>query len=788
MHELLLETGASRSLVRRAVGVCIVIESIKHIRSVGRFKEDAPSALSFANLTLIYAENAKGKSTLAAVFRSLAASDPEPIIERTRLGAVKEPHVVIDCCNIAVFQAGAWNRQESGIVVYDDQFVDDNVHSGLEVESEHRKNLHTWIIGSKAVALDRQVRKLASVVEEHNRTLKQIESRIDSGVLRGMNIQMFCDIPVDPEIDAKIDAARGRLQAADQAEAIAKAPLLETLHIEPISLDPLNIILGQSLPKIEEAALNKVREHFRSLGAGGERWVAERAAPPGSAEASEQAICPYCGRSLAGVELIEHYQAYFSEAYRSLVASIDESLRGHTERNRSLVVTAFGDADRVAQQRRTFWARFDPSLPLIDFDPTTIARCWARLDEAIVRQLQEKQRRPLDHIALSEDVERESAELAAHVSSLKAVNRQIAEINKKVQELKDVARDQDRQSLADELISLERTKSRHSAEIGQHCSDYIAELAKKGATENDRIEARAELEEERERAFEEFPIQLNSYLDEFNADFRIDQLRPTNTRSGTSSDFSLVIEEIAVPLQTNNRRVHEEAPQQFRNTLSAGDRRTLASAIYFAGVDRAAKAEGVVAVIDDPASSLDENRTKATAQAIGSLAKRIDQVIVLSHSKQFLDKIAGFTHGVATSYLQIADRAGVSHNAGWDIEADLQDDHLKRHNRLVAFIDGADDNPSDVVREIRPHLEHFLRITLPAEFVETQMLGQFIGSCRKSAAEGIEVMSSERLEELEKLNDFATTFHHNGSLESRTELVGFAKRALRFAKPEFNRS
>lgn len=764
-----------------------MIESINHIQSVGRFKEDAPDGLAFKRLTLIYAENAKGKSTLAAVFRSLGANKPDPIIERTRLGANEDPHVVIECDGTAVFQDGAWNHGHPGIMVYDDQFVEDNVHSGLQVESEHRKNLHTWIIGSNAVALDRRVRELASVVEEHNNQLRQIESRIGSGVLRGMDIAKFCALAEDPDIDAKIDGVRGRLRAIDQAEAIAKAPLLEQLRIQPLPVDPLVAILGQSLPEIEEAALSRVRDHFMSLGPGGEQWVAQQAASAGDGPAGEPRTCPYCGRSLAGVELVEHYQAYFGEAYRSLIASIDESLRGHSERSRSLVVTGFGNAVQTIQQRRSFWAEFDPSLPSVDADLSTIAGCWARLDEAMVQQLQDKRRRPLEQIALSEDVKRESAELAQHEASLVAVNRRIAEVNAKAQDLKNVVQGQDRQMLSNEMEDLERLKARHSAEIEQHCTEYLARLAEKEGTEKERKEARKRLKQEREQAFHEFPPTLNRYLEEFNADFRVGQMRPTNTRSGTSSEYDLVIEETSVPLQPQDRGGRGNAPQQFRNTLSAGDRRTLASAIYFAGVDRAAEEDQIIVVIDDPASSLDDHRTKATAQAIGSLVRRVEQVIVFSHGKEFLAKVAGFAREPDTSYLQISDRSGASCMTAWDMQADLQDDHVKRYIRFMAFVEGNDDDLLDVAQKIRPHLEHFLRITLPAEFEGTQMLGPFIGKCREFAARGIQIMSNERIDELDKLNNYCNSFHHSDSPEQRAELVGFVKRTLRFTKPEFDR-
>lgn len=763
-----------------------MIEAIKHIRSVGRFKEDASSDLEFKKLTLIYGENAKGKSTLAAVFRSLATGDPEPIVERSRLGAEEEPHVVVECSGSAVFQDGSWNRSASSVTVYDDQFVEDNVHSGLQVDSEHRKNLHSWIIGSNAVALDRRVRELAQDVDEHNRQLGQIESQIGPGVLQGMEIAKFCDLAEDPDIDVKIDGVRGKIRALDQAEAIANAQLLEPLRIESLPLDPLVEMLAGSLPEIEQTALRRVRDHFMTLGPGGEQWVAQQAASVGSDPDGGPTNCPYCGQSLVGVELVEHYQAYFGEAYRSFVAAIEESVRAHSERNRSQVVTAFGEAVQTVQQRRTFWADFDPSLPSIGVDYAAISGCWAQLDVAMVQQLQDKQRRPLEQIELSEDVKRESAELRRRMAILEGVNGDIADINAKAEVLKSLAQDQNRQSLSDEMTNLERVKARHTAEISKHCRRYLERVALKQATEGERTDARGQLDQERKRAFHEFPATLNRYLEEFNAGFQIDQLRPTNTSSGTSSDYVLVIEELPVPLIAKGRVGVDQAPQQFRNTLSAGDRRTLASAVYFAGVDRAANSGAVVSVIDDPASSLDEHRTKATAQAIGSLVRRVDQVVVLSHNKRFLASVAGSAKNVDTSCLQIKDYMGASLISAWDMDADLQEDHVKRHRRLSAFVDGADDDLVDVAREIRPHLEHFLRITLPGEFGSTQMLGSFIRTCRKSVA-AAEVMSGERLDELEKLNDFSKSFHHSERPEHRDELVGFVRRTLLFAKPEFDR-
>ena len=86
-----------------------MIRAIKYIKNVGRFQEVVAGDCEFARLTLIHAENGRGKSTLAAIFRSLESGAPGPILERHRLGSKDPPRVVVDCADILVFENGSWN-------------------------------------------------------------------------------------------------------------------------------------------------------------------------------------------------------------------------------------------------------------------------------------------------------------------------------------------------------------------------------------------------------------------------------------------------------------------------------------------------------------------------------------------------------------------------------------------------------------------------------------------------------------------------------------------------------
>src|SRR5258705_13164273 len=104
-----------------------MISRLRLLRNIGSFDSVAEGAnIPLARLTLVYAENGRGKTTLAAILRSLASGDPVPIAERRRLAAQHPPHIVLDCDGgppAAMFQNNTWNRTLSNLAIFDDWFV-----------------------------------------------------------------------------------------------------------------------------------------------------------------------------------------------------------------------------------------------------------------------------------------------------------------------------------------------------------------------------------------------------------------------------------------------------------------------------------------------------------------------------------------------------------------------------------------------------------------------------------------------------------------------------------------
>jgi len=153
-----------------------VIQYFQLLRNIGQFDSVIAGAqLPLTKFTLVYAENSRGKTTLAAILRSLGTGEATPVAERKRLSATHPPHIVVGVAGApsCVFQNGAWSSLFPQISVVDDSFVAKNVCSGIEIGADHRQHSHELILGAQGVSLNANLQTQVAKIEEHNRQLKR---------------------------------------------------------------------------------------------------------------------------------------------------------------------------------------------------------------------------------------------------------------------------------------------------------------------------------------------------------------------------------------------------------------------------------------------------------------------------------------------------------------------------------------------------------------------------------------------------------------------------------------
>lgn len=699
-----------------------MINNIQLLRNVGLFNSFTGSRqTAFRKLTLIYAENGRGKTTISAVFRSLSNGDPISIAERKSLNSTNLPHIVIECngaARPAVFQNNSWSRTYPNIRIFDDNFVHENIYSGLEVSSEHRQNLHQVIIGSQGVQLARRVEDLTEQISIIQTEIRRRVNSFTADMLGPFTVDEFCALTPIEDIDTAITQARQRVITMQQAEAVRTTQPFEPFEPPTLETNAILTLLRGTLSDIDTQALRTVQAHLQHLGQLGEMWVSQGMELMGSSAQTHS--CPFCNQSLTGSNLINHYRSYFSEAYTAHKTAINSQLN---KINHILGEDAFMRFNRLITQqaeRHRFWSQF-MTLEKFSVDMGQITRAWQNLRNHLVRLLRTKQEAPLEAVIVNEETTKVIQEYETLRDSVRTLSRSLLEANESIRKLKEEASTGSLIAATNDLKRLCAVKARFSDTVVPLCTAYSDAKERKEAAETQKVQAREALDQHRTTIFPRYQTAINEYLRKFNAGFRISEVQAINPRGISSSTYQIEIHNYRVPLTQQN-----PGEPAFKNTLSSGDRNTLALAFFFASLDQEQALSSNVVIIDDPVSSLDDGRTITTAQEIRAVVQKAEQVILLSHSRRTLCEVWQFADRQNYSALSVMPNVSGSVIETWNVSKESITEYDRQHTLLRKYIQGTERNIREVAKSLRHVLEGYLRVVCTEHFSPGAMIGPFI--------------------------------------------------------------
>jgi wobble nucleotide-excising tRNase len=701
------------------------------------------------------------------------------------LSSQHAPKVIVDCSGgppLAIFDQGAWNRTLPNVAIFDDAFVDANMYSGLTVEPEHRQRLHELVLGTQGVGLHRRVEELAAEIELHNQELRRRSGEIPVTAMQGYSIDAFCALPVVMDAETAIQDTQRRISATREQGTILNGSVFEAIELPGFDISGIAALLARDLPELDAAAATRVQQHVATLGRSGEAWLAGglQRLPKGD---STRVSCPFCLQDVGESAIIDHYRAYFSKEYEELKRAVVEALSAVTRVHGGDATAAFERAVRITVERRQFWGRFC-DLPEVSVDTAEIARAWREAREAIVAILQGKQAAPLESLRIPSGVIAVLAAFETHRQQIASLNVALRDANAALLVVKEQAASGSPAALESDLRRLQASKARHAPEAVAACTAYLDAVSRKAETVSLRDQARVALDQYRKDIFPTYQQSVNGYLQRFNAGFRIDSVASVNTRSGTSCNYSVIIDTKPVPVAGG-------APQagtpSFRNTLSAGDRNTLGLAFFFSFLDQDPSLATKLVIIDDPISSLDEHRAMATVHELRRLVTRTRQVIVLSHDRRFLARVwDGAARGGSCTAVQLARDGQGSSLATWNVKDDATTEYDRRHAMLREYQSSGKGTARDVATAIRPILEGFVRVARPEHFPPSSLLGPFLGVCAQRLGKDDEIFDEPAIRTLREIVEYANRFHHdtNPAWETESindgELRGFVDRVMAF--------
>ena len=406
-----------------------MIDCLHLVRNIGQFDSVAAANIRLSRYVLVFAENGRGKTTLTAILRSLATGDPLQISERRRLTTRNPPHVVLECSGgppNAMFQGGAWNRTVPDLLVFDDRFVDENVHSGLVVDPEHRQNLHELILGAQGVNLNRQVQDAVGQIVLDNASIRTAGEAVPVTELHGFSLDQFCALQPVADVDAAITTAEQVLRTARRAGEIQQGSLFAELALPPIDVASLNAVLSQDLEALDAASVERVHRHCEALGDRGEEWVSEGMQMLRAGANDEN--CPFCEQPLRGSPSIDDFRDYFGDEYARLKQAISESIAGLENAHGGEAPAVFERAVRIAQDTQRFWADFTNIEPFT-VDAALITRDRLAASNAALQTLTAKRGAPLEQRLLSATAVSAIESFNAHCAAVAELNRRLDAVN-----------------------------------------------------------------------------------------------------------------------------------------------------------------------------------------------------------------------------------------------------------------------------------------------------------------------------------------------------------------------
>ena len=556
-----------------------MLKSFKVIRGVGAFKNfNNPNSnpVEFGKNTVIYALNGYGKTTIAAILKSLGSCDSTKIVERKSLqnenDTVFEQKIILSytISNGTSVYENQWKHNgitsPPEVLVFDQQFVYDNLFI-QKVESGHKQSIHTIVIGSEGLSISQELITTKDREKQLKKSFdakqKELENRQK---LSGRDDYLVIPDSDESTISVQLEDVQRQVEAKNEEEKLRSYTLLEEFFCPQLKFD-LPKIYNLSFASIHDEAERLVKDH-----------ISRHTAKPKLADtflrqALEQTLdtCPFCGQNLESAhDLLDAYRKYFDQSHQDSLEMINKCLAEINRWNpRAELLQLENKYAKAKDAVENFRKYVDvDQIPHLDF-----SRFISEL-EALKGKVQNTLEQKLHNINLSQS-DNEVLQLETIFFDLKGT---IGVVNQTYRQGADCIKDylasisgstsSDLNTLKSQL---EKSLSRFSPEEKNWCKEYQELESKFNKITSDITALTDKLSNYSRTVFKDYQASVNNTLKDLGVDFRLNRFieQVDNRSKQPYAEFKIVINETQVPLQ-----VKGDNPC-FHNTLSEGEKNTL---------------------------------------------------------------------------------------------------------------------------------------------------------------------------------------------------------------------
>lgn len=763
-----------------------MLEKIICIDNVGVIKKGIHKTVDLQKVALIYADNARGKSTLSSLLLACSGLNAQDVIKRKTVGATAKQKVILrfnppggaGAFNVE-FDGSDWQGRQPNLHVFNQAFVERNVYASSGVLPEQREALLSLALGDAAVAQRETFDQQAALQKECAAKVTTAEGLL-LGYRGTLTVDKFIALEPLTEVEAQIAEVDKQISESRAAVQVAKRPEFKTVVVPTFNFDDLPEVLVSSFESLSVKAEETAKAQFaKHKGSVTERWVAE-----GMNHLPDDE-CPFCGQTTGELELLKAYKLYFDGSYSEHLKRIAGLRVGVTSRLGDRQFVSWTVDHEFNQGLLSLWAEsLDiTELPNLDYGKAVVT--LETLKAQLLSVVEEKERNPLATLDPS-PFAKALDQLQDLVAEAQSYNDQVAKLNEKVAAYKTKVATPDLSALNERRADLIVRQNRYDSMVISLVDEVKSVRAAYKAAEKAKDTARTELDKLMEDTLEKFQQSINDWLTTFGAPFEIDQLAPTYKGGGLRSEYVLKVRGVSVNVGPGS-----SGELSFHSALSEGDKRTLAFAFFLARLFADPSRSSASVVLDDVFTSLDKHRRHNTIEAVLRILRECAQVIALGHDAHFLREVKKRVHkkqlGATAELALQRDGEDYSYLEAFDLDDYCSSEYYKHYVLVERFV-GGDNTISllEVAKALRLLVEGHLHRCFPKKFKEGQTVGDMLTQVKNATLPNALVRLQPLLADLVNFNEFAAAFHHDTSGGySRTEvnaaeLLPFARGALGF--------
>ena len=752
-----------------------MLERISTVKGVGLLHNADGRAHSLKKATFIYADNGRGKSTLASIFRSCSTNNPSLVINRRTIDSTDEQEILLRFSHgeISKFKNGVWDKSRPEILVFDSDFVEQNVYAGGQVSTTQRKSLLQFALGESSVVAQREYDQADHAWKLAIEAVRETTSRL-STVHQGLNLEEFKKITKVPDADEQIIVLNSRIAEARNIGLIQAKASPKLLQYPRLEYSRIISILKTSIDNIDLMAESQVRAHLDLHQKHGlEKWISD------GNNFGESENCLFCNQSLNGVDIIRAYRSYFNQDYNRLKSDVFNLS--------TLINASFPEKiiDNLKSQVETAsavingWQEYLEILPPT-FNESDSRQALSNIRTILERLKQQKESNLLEEISTDDQTHQIVDNWQVIINALDSCNEQINISIQQIAEYKENLSNVDIEQLRQQINELEFAQVRHREDIIDLLDQLNSSQQTEVLTQTKKQTKKTALNQVMQTTLDSYKDRINQLLWSFGAQFFIPNIN-FDYRGSLRSDYSLEMRGSKIALTGGI--------PDFNTSLSEGDKRTLAFAFFIASTESTLNLADKIIIIDDPMSSLDLNRKQQTQTILMRLYQSCKQLVVIAHDMHFLrnlrDSLPRNDVPNNIKFLKLKSVTQRYSDFGTiDIDQECESAYFKSHRILGEFMEGRSQNNMDVARSIRPMLEGYLHRRFPGLINPGLLFGQVVSQISQAMAPSPLIHAQNIIDELNQINSYAGQFHHDTNPAAdqiqivESELLGFVERAI----------